>query len=390
MSENEKEASADEKQSEEVEDKIEAEVKVEENTAPASVKIGSAGIMLVIILSLAWYLAADRFTPYTQQARVQGFVIGVAPKVGGVVTRVWVNNDETIAVDQPLFEIDRSQYEIALKRAQSDLENTIKQIGAGTAGVESAKANLLAARANETKAEQDASRQERLYKEDKGSISVRRLETSRSTLAQARAKVLAAKAEIQRAIEQKGGEGEDNAKLKSALSAVEKATLDLENTVVKASANGVVTDLRADVGLFAAAGNPVMTLIAIQDIWIRAEFTENNLGHMRVGTPVELVVDALPGKVFSGKVGSIGLGVAAGQPPPAGTLPTIENNRDWLRQSQRYPVIINIDREQHGQLRGQVRIGGQVEVMVYTEEAELLKTLGKWYMRVMSWLSYAY
>jgi len=384
MSDNEQEATTEEKQPKE------EEVKEEEITAPASVKKGSAGIMLVIILSLAWYLTADRFTPYTQQARVQGFVIGVAPKVGGVVTSVWVKNDETIALDQPLFEIDRSQYEIALKRAQSDLENTIKQIGAGTAGVESAKANLLAARANETKARQDAMRQERLYKEDKGSISVRRLETSRSTLAQARAKVQMAKAEIQRAIEQKGGEGEDNAQLKSALSAVEKATLDLENTVVRASANGMVTDLRADVGLFAGAGSPVLTLIAIQDFWIRAEFTENNLGHMRVGTPVELVVDALPGKVFSGKVGSIGLGVAAGQPPPAGTLPTIENNRDWLRQSQRYPVIINIDKEQHGQLQGHVRIGGQVEVMVYTEEAELLKTLGKWYMRVMSWFSYAY
>jgi len=62
MSENEQELAADEKQSEEVEDKVEAEVKVEENTAPASVKKGSAGIMLVIILSLAWYLAADRFT----------------------------------------------------------------------------------------------------------------------------------------------------------------------------------------------------------------------------------------------------------------------------------------------------------------------------------------
>jgi multidrug resistance efflux pump len=384
MSDNEQEATTEEKQPKE------EEVKEEEITAPASVKKGSAGIMLVIILSLAWYLTADRFTPYTQQARVQGFVIGVAPKVGGVVTSVWVKNDETIALDQPLFEIDRSQYEIALKRTQSDLENTIKQIGAGTAGVESAKANLLAAKANETKARQDAMRQERLYKEDKGSISVRRLETSRSTLAQATAKVQVAKAEIQRAIEQKGGEGEDNAQLKSALSAVEKATLDLENTVVRASANGMVTDLRADVGLFAGAGSPVLTLIAIQDFWIRAEFTENNLGHMRVGTPVELVVDALPGKVFSGKVGSIGLGVAAGQPPPAGTLPTIENNRDWLRQSQRYPVIINIDKEQHGQLQGHVRIGGQVEVMVYTEEAELLKTLGKWYMRVMSWFSYAY
>jgi multidrug resistance efflux pump len=366
------------------------EEKAEENTAPDSVKKGTAGILLVIFISLTWYLSSDRYTPYTQQARIQGFVIGVAPKVAGVVTSVWVKNNEAVATGQALFEIDRSQYEIALKKAQSDLENTQKQIGAGTAGVESAEANLLAARANATKAEQDAGRQERLYKEDKGAISVRRLEMSRATLAQAQAKVSAAKAEVQRAIEQKGGEGEDNAQLKSALSAVEKAALDLDNTVVKASSRGVITDLRADVGQFAGAGNPVMTLIAIQDFWISAEFTENNLGHMRVGTPVEIVIDAIPGKVFSGKVRSIGLGVAAGQPPPAGNLPTIDNNRDWLRQSQRYPVMIEIEPGQSEQTRDHVRIGGQVEVMAYTEKAWLLKLIGKMYIRVMSLFSYAY
>ena len=362
----------------------------EDNTAPDSVKKGTIGILLVIFISLTWYLSSDRYTPYTQQARIQGFVVGVAPKVAGVVTKVWVKNNETVAAGQPLFDIDRSQYEIALKQAQSELEKTENQVGAGSAGVDSAEANLLAAKANATKAEQDAKRQERLYKEDKGAISVRRLEMARATMAQAQAKVSAASAEVERAIEQKGGEGEDNAQLKSALSAVEKAALDLENTKVKASARGVTTDLRADVGQFASAGNPVMTLIAIQDFWISAEFTENNLGHMRVGTPVDIVIDAIPGRVFSGKVRSIGLGVAAGQPPPAGNLPTIDNNRDWLRQSQRYPVMIKIDPGQNEQLRDHVRIGGQVEVMAYTEKAWLLKLIGKIFIRVMSLFSYAY
>lgn len=367
------------------------EEKVEENSSAASVKKGTAGILLVILLSLTWYLASDRYTPYTQQARILGYVVGVAPQVAGVVTKVWVKNNQQVEADQPLFQIDRHQYEIALKRAKSDLENTQKQIAANTAGVESARANLLAAQASAVKAEQDSRRQERIYKEDKGSISVRRLEISRATLAQAQAKVSAAEAEIQRAIEQKGGEGEDNAQLKAALSAVEKAELDLERTLVKASSRGVITDLRTDAGQFASAGSPVMTLIANQDVWIRAEFTENNLGHMRVGTPVELVVDAIPGKVFGGKVRSIEPGVASGQAPPAaGNLPTVENSRDWLRQSQRYPVIVGFDPNQGDELRDNIRIGGQVEVIAYSEEAKLLKTLGKAYIRVMSWFSYAY
>jgi len=359
-------------------------------SAASSVKKGTAAILLVIIASLIWYLLSDRFTPYTSQARIQGFVVGVAPKVAGVVTRVWVKNNQEVAADQPLFEIDRSQYEIALNRARSDLENTQRQIGANTAGVESAQASLLAAQANKTRAKQDADRQERLYKEDSGAISVRRVEMARASLQQALAQVTTAKAEIERAKEQRGWEGEDNAQLKSAQSAVDNAQRDLGNTIVKASARGVITDLRTDVGQFAAAGAPLMTLISIDDIWINAEFTENNLGHVRVGTPVEIVVDALPATIISGRIRSIGLGVAAGQPPPAGTLPTIENNRDWLRQSQRYPVMIEFDPQQRNQLKEYLRIGGQAEVIAYTNEHGLLKTLAKAYIRMMSWLSYAY
>ncbi len=346
--------------------------------------------MLVILLSLAWYFLGDRFTPYTSQARVQGFVVGVAPKVAGVVTAVWVKNNQEVDEDQRLFQIDRSQYEIALKRAQSDLENTRSQVDAGSAGIESARANLRSARANELKAKQDAGRQEKLYREDPGTISVRRLEVSRATLEQARASVAAAEAEVQRAIEQKGGDDDDNAQLKSAQSAVENAVRDLENTLVTASSRGVITDLRADVGQFAGAGSPVMTLIAIHDVWISAEFTENNLGHLRVGSPVDLVLDVLPGRVFSGEVRSIGLGISVGEAPPAGTLPTIENNRDWLRQSQRFPVVISFDPGQLGQLQNQLRIGGQAEVIAYSDAHGVLGRLGKAYIHFMSWLSYAY
>ena len=362
----------------------------ENKSAESSVKKGSAGVLILILVSLAWYLASDRYTPYTQQARIQGFVVGVAPKVSGLVTSVHVRNNQIVNAGDPLFEIDRSSYEIALKRASSDLENTRKQVSAGAAGVETARANLRAAKANEERAEKDATRQERLYSDDEGTISLRRLEMARASYEQAKAKVTAAESEVQRAIEQMGGEGENNAMLKTAESAVEQAELDLGNTSVIASTDGVITDLRAEVGQYAAAGNPVMTLIAIDDIWIMADFTENNLGHMRVNTPVEIVIDSMPGEVFSGSIRSIGLGISAGQPPPPGSLPTIQNNRDWLRQAQRYPVMIQFDKGELERLRENIRIGGQAEVIAYTEESHFLKLIGKFFIRVMSWFSYAY
>jgi len=368
------------------------EIPVEASSkAKASVNKASLIVLGLIALSLFWYLLADRFTPYTTQARVQGYVVGVAPKVAGVLTNVWIKNNQIVEDGQQLFEIDPSQYRIAVEKARSDLETARRQVDAGSSAVEAARAGLLAAKANQEKAEKDAMRLQRLREEDPGTISLRRLEISQASLEQARAGVRKAEADIQRAIEQKGGDDDkNNAILKTAMSAVEKAELDLSNTVVRASSRGFITDLRAEIGQFAGTGSPVLTLISLQDFWITAEFTENNLGHLRDGSPVEILFDSLPGQVFKGKVRSIGRGISAGQAPPAGTLPSISNNRDWLRQSQRFPVVIEFDLVQARELSEQLRIGGQASVMGYSEGHGVLNAFGKLYIRFMSVLSYAY
>ncbi len=359
--------------------------------AKAVANRGSIVVLGLIVSSLVWYLLADRFTPYTTQARVQGYVVGVAPKVAGVLTNVWIKNNQIVEDGQQLFEIDPSQYRIAVEKARSDLETARRQVDAGSSAVEAARAGLLAAKANADKAEKDAMRLERLREEDPGTISLRRLEISQASLEQARAGVRKAEADIQRAIEQKGGDDDkNNAILKAAMSAVEKAELDLSNTVVRASSRGLITDLRAEIGQFSGTGSPVLTLISLQDFWINAEFTENNLGNLRDGSRVEILFDSLPGQVFRGKVRSIGRGVSAGQAPPPGTLPSISNNRDWLRQSQRFPVMIEFDLSQAPDLTEQLRIGGQASVMGYSDGHGLLNVLGKLYIRFMSVLSYAY
>jgi multidrug resistance efflux pump len=151
----------------------------------------------------------------------------------------------------------------------------------------------------------------------------------------------------------------------------------------------MVTDLRTDVGQFAQAGAPVMTLIAVHDLWISADMTENNLGNINPGDEVAIVLDVLPGKVWKGRVRSVGSGVGAGQPAQPGTLPTIENNRDWLRRAQRFPVAVEFAPSERQQLRG-VRIGGQAEVLVYTGDHAVMNWLGAVFIRLMSYLSYVY
>jgi multidrug resistance efflux pump len=355
-------------------------------------KNGIKWVMLLIVLSLVWYLLADRFTPYTQQARVQAFVIPVAAEVAGRVTRVNVRNNQDVKAGDVLFEVDQQSWQIAVDRARADLESTRRQIGASTAGIDSAQASLRAAQANELKTRQDNQRLEGLYREDPGTISVRLLEVSRASHEQAISQVAAARAEVQRAREQQGGSEEENALLRSSATALAKAELDLANTQVRARSAGLITDLRTDTGQFAAVGSPVMTLIAIHDVWISADMTENNLGRVELDTPVAIVLDALPGEVFEGRVRSIGYGVSVGQSTAPGTLPSVQNSRDWLRPAQRFPVIIEFSPDALASLRDirGVRAGGQAEVMAFPSPGNPLNPLGRLFLRLMSWLSYAY
>ncbi|MWV16132.1 HlyD family efflux transporter periplasmic adaptor subunit [Pseudomonas sp. L-22-4S-12] len=346
-------------------------------------------ILALIGLTLLWYLLADRFTPYTQQARVQAYVVAVAPEVSGRIKQVLVGNNQMVEAGQVLFEINPEPYAITLAKARAELENMRGQVGASTAGIDAALASQRAAEAGELEARQDRERLERLYREDPGTISLRRLEISRANLQQASSQVAAARAEVQRARETEGGSGEDNARLRSATAAVEQAELDLSKTRVKAASTGLITDLRSEVGQYAAAGNPQMTLIGLNDLWISAEMSENNLGHLQPGTPVAIVLDARPGHVYRGRVRSIGYGVSVGQSSAPGTLPTVENNRDWLRAAQRFPVVVEFEAGELGDYRG-LRVGGQAEVMAFPSEGNPLNLLGRAFLRVMSWLSFAY
>ena len=352
-------------------------------------RIGTLIVLTLIAGSLVWYFAADRLTPYTSQARVQAFVVPVAAEVSGTVLKVHVKNNDEVKQGQALFVIDPSQYQIALQKSRSDYESVRRSVNASAAAVEAAKASLQAAKANQVMAEQDARRQEQLYAEDPGAISVRRLENAQATRVQARSQEKAAESDLRQAQETAGERGDNNSQLLSARSAIEKAELDLKRTTVIAPARGLVTDLRTDVGHFAQAGAPAMTLIAIHDLWINADMTENNLGNVNPGDKVAIVLDVMPGEVLKGRIRSVGSGVSSGQEAQPGTLPTIENSRDWLRQAQRFPVAVEFDPSELKRLHG-VRIGGQAEVMVYEGDHALMNWLGAAYIRLMSYLSYLY
>lgn len=352
-------------------------------------KIGALILLVLIVGSLVLYFIADRMTPSTSQARIQAFIVPVAAEAAGKVIEVKVHNNDEVEAGDVLFVIDPAPYQIAHRKSLSDFETVRRTVNASVAAVESSEAALQAAEANSKLADVDATRQERLYAEDQGAISVRRLEMAQATRVEAVSQVRKAEADLRKAKESAGDAGDRNAQLLSAKAAIANAELDLANTTVTAPVRGKVTDLQVEVGHFAQPGAPLVTLIAGNNFWISADMTENNLGHIDIGDEAEIALDILPGRVLKGRVRSIGNGVSSGQEAKPGTLPPIDNNRDWLRQAQRFPVAIEIDPAEKEAL-DHARIGGQAEVLVFTGDHPLMNPLSSAWLWFKSKLSYLY
>ena len=344
-------------------------------------------ILILSICLLIIYLAGDRLTPYTTQARVHAYVVPVAPQVAGRLISVDVENNQLVKAGQRLFSIDPGSYELAVQAAEAALKNTEQSIQAGISNVAAASANVDSAKASVWSADQDTSRMRRIRAEDAGAISERRIQQSEASLASSRAKLSAAQASLESARSALGSTDENNAQIQQARSNLGNARLNLERTVVYAPRDGLITDLRVDQGNFAASGTPLMTFIAIHDTWIVADLSENNLGNVDAGDRVEVTFDVQPGKVYKGRVRQAGFGVQVNS-NALGTLPTIDNDRNWLRAEQRFPVTI--DFETGDLARSDLRVGSQASVIVYTGDNWFMNALGRFYIRLNALLSYAY
>ena len=345
-------------------------------------------ILAICVLLFAWYLRADRVTPFTSQARVNALVVPIAPEISGTVTGVFVSNSQAVSAGQELFQIDIERYQLAVQTAEANYSAALQAVGAAAATVDAAEAQVAAARADVQWARQDAVRMRTIREEDPGAISERRVESAEASLAVSMSQLSAAEASRDKAIQDLGAEGDSNSRILQAQAALDEANLNLQRATVRAPGGGVVTDVRLDRGNFAAAGAPQMTFIATQHTWVRADFTENNLGHIKPGDEAAIVFDALPGEVVPGRVREVGFGVAV-DTSPLGSLPTIQNDPDWLRDAQRYPVLIDFELSD-GQGRTVLKVGSQASVVVYTGEHWLVDPLARLRMWLVSKLSYAY
>ncbi len=345
-------------------------------------------VLVLVLLLIAWYLRSDRVTPFTSQARVHALVVPIAAEVSGPVTSVQVDSNQVVETGQVLFTLETDSYELAVRNAEAVLESARQSTGASESNVEAARAAVAAAEAGLVRARQDAVRMRNIREQDPGAISERRVESAEASLAVAQSQLDGARANLEKAIRGLGQQGDQNAQVQQAMAALNEARLNLERTVVQAPSNGVVTDVRVDKGNFAGAGVAQMTFISTSQVWVQADFTENNLGHLDTGDKVEMVFDVLPGQVIEGSVRNIGFGVEVDS-APLGKLPTIQNDQSWLRSAQRFPVVVSFELNDPADAQ-LLKVGAQASVLVYTGDHWLFNALARIYVRLVSILTYAY
>lgn len=347
------------------------------------IKTTTNWILGMTVLSILTSIVADRVIPTTDNVRVEGNVVSLIPQVSGQVSSVQVQPNNDVKKGDVLVQITPTDYQLAVKKAETKLELAGQEVGAQMANVVSAQAQLT----NALVAQENTKRQGQrvLTMAEKGVVSKSDADKTRASLDQADADVVNAQAMLEKAKTQVGATGKDNAKIQAALLELQQAQLDLERTTLRAPSSGAVTNFSLSSGAYAAKGQPLMTFVEKDSFWIEAFFRENSMGNIKPGDSVEVALDYAPGETFSGTVSSVDLGVAWGSNHQPGTLASVQKQNGWLRDTQRMPVTIKLDDQKAVQM---MRIGGQADVVVYTGENGIFNLLGKAWINLVSWFSY--
>jgi multidrug resistance efflux pump len=345
--------------------------------------------LIILTVLLVWYVFADRITPYTSAARVQGYVIPIVPDVSGYIIEIPVKKYYLAQAGDKLLQIEPRRFELAVREAEAALEVAAQEVGGGAEAVTSAAAQLTQAKVALDESRTQATR---LYTlEQKGIIPRAQGDQARAVVATREAKVTAAEAELSRVKKTLGATGEKNPRIQLALTRLEEAQLNLARTTLVAPGQGKVGSMYLDEGAFATAGQPVMTFISLDEYWIDAYLSENNLGRIDIGDEVDIAFDVFPGRIFEGKVAKIAPGVGSGKKADLGTLSAADTTSGWLRSPQRFSVIIEPTRTDD-LIAGEIdlRQNSQADVVIYTGDNWFWNSLAWLWIRFVSLLSFLY
>lgn len=345
----------------------------------------SLGVILLLIILVVLYALTDRMAPATSRGIVSAQVVQIAPRVSGEVTRVVVADDAVVQAGDPLFTLDARPFELAVSQAEANLASTTQGIDASSASLIAAQAAVTQARTNLERVRADADRTFRL--EDRGVASPAQGDAARGKVADAKAGLETAEANLESARVELGPKGEKNPAIAAAQAQLEQAQYDLASTTVTAPHFGVVTNVTLSEGQFIGAGNPALTFIDAKAAWVTVDLRENQLQVVEAGDPVHLLFDAVPGRIFDGRVQSVAWGISPGRNVQDGLVVNQPSNR-WFEPARQIPVRIELDGGMDDWPR-QVRVGGKVHAVVFADGTNNpIAWIARGLQRARSWTSY--
>lgn len=341
-----------------------------EETKPVNNKRKKIAIIVFILLAVLGVITLYLYLRYqsthitTDDAFIDGTVHTIAAKVLGTVEKIYVKDNQPVKHGDLLIEIDPADYDVKVKEALSGLnaekarlleikatiEAAEKQLLELNAKVESEKANLELQKANLSQAEIDINRAENLY--NKGAVSKERYQKTETDyhVNTARVKAVAEQlnqaeisVETQKAVIKKAETARISqlSKIKEMEAKLNAAQLNLGYTKIYSPSDGYVTKKSVETGNQIKAGQPLMAIVSLNDIYVTANYKETQLEKIMPGQKVKIKVDTYPGKTFYGKIDSIMAGTGA----VFSIFPPENATGNYVKVVQRIPVKILFDKD---------------------------------------------
>jgi multidrug efflux system membrane fusion protein len=324
--------------------------------------IVTLSIAAAAILAVSYYRHYERF-PSTDDAYVDADVVAIVAQVAGPIVNLAVEDNQAVNAGDLLFEIDPRPFRLAVEKAHAQLDKTGQNVSGLADDVTSADAYVRNAQANLRLAEVQWKRIEPLA--EIGAVPFQDKDKAQAGLAEARAALADAQAKRKKALSDLGAVGVRNVDIRTALSELEYAELQLSYTRVVAPVNGYVTDLSLSLGSYASVGSPMLSLVNTDSWRVIAYMKETQLRVIEPGLPTRLFLPAYPGVRFEGRVQGIGWGVeqqdSEGELGPDG-VPSVSPTVDWVRMAQRFPVrIALVDPDPANPLRKGMRAAVRID-----------------------------
>jgi membrane fusion protein (multidrug efflux system) len=326
-------------------------------------------ILAGLLWFLLWYFVLSTRVS-TDNAYVGGNQVAISAQVPGTVVAILADNTQRVEAGQVLVKLDRTDADTRLQQARSALAQAVRGVRQQTSSATGADAQVVAARLDLKKAQADLKRRLPLIAAQAESPEI--VQHLRDGIEQAQAAVSAA--EAQAAAAHAAVEGTDvaqNPVVMQARANFRAAWVAAQRNAIYAPVSGYVAQRSVQLGNSVAAGQQLMTVVPLHDLWVEANFKESQLRHIRIGQPAKVVSDVYGGDAeFHGKV--IGLGAGTGS--VFSLLPAQNATGNWIKVVQRVPVRISLDNRELDKHPLRIGLSTEATIDITDDEGSVLAT----------------